>query len=238
MFRPKPEGTDVDPYASADPTTYSPLVPGEGDVLHAIPPEKQPQKQQAIARLLKGIINVSDLIETPQGFVSKEMPLEKVVEPSRRNEVLADIELLSLVFNDYDHALEGEHNLDGAVAASGHQNLRVENDRVAYYDFDRGTLARAVVPKLRREVPEGALRILVDKLDALYERFRGEEGKQFIASIVSASGMRARDLFPLGDSKTSWEERDIELLQMQLINRVSEGKLQVIRALSSLAEAA
>ena len=228
----------MDPYASTDPTTYSPLVPGEADVLHPVPPEKQPQKQQAIARLLKGVVNVSDLIETPQGFVSKEMPLENVTEPTRMNEVLADIELLSLVFNDYDHALEGDHNLDGAIAVSGHQNLRIENGRATYYDFDRGTLARAVVPKLREEVPEGALRILVDKLDALYGRFRGEEGKQFIAAIVAASGMRARDLFPLGDSKTSWEERDIELLQMQLINRVSEGKMQAIRALSSLAEAA
>ncbi len=222
----------------ADPTTYSPLpLTGsmeriaDSDTLRYSPTYKQgtdeyvqlsslrePVKQQIIARVLKGIIPVSDVVslkESQEVLFSKKMPLEKIErENASSSDFLADTELMSLVFRDVDHALVPADQ-DGPEYLN---NVTHADNRLAYFDFHTGRigndlLASGPVTSLMREHTFASVTLLLEKIQLLRARIEGKEGYVFLEAI-------------LRDAKYSSEivSREAERLQTLLLERLENAE--------------
>jgi hypothetical protein len=154
------------------------VVEHDEDVLYEI--VDNPVYQQALTRLLKGILNVSDIVaherESETKYYSRRMPLEKVKEDSTHFKMLADLELLRVILLDSDHHYAGE------LGFKEHHNMRMENKKLAFYDlgfseFDDYDIGFAHTLSL-----EG-LGYLKDKLEQLKERVLSDEGRLFLEKI-------------------------------------------------------
>src|SRR5579872_1498379 len=132
----------------ADPTTYSSIAPPElqdrkkfdvsdygkkietkdGGYYEVV---KDPEMQQFVSRVLKGIANVSDVVSVSDRngvtrYYSRDVPLGKVQERTSLSEVEADLFILRSIFGDIDHSFtNGER-----------RNVREEEGRITYFDFD------------------------------------------------------------------------------------------------------
>lgn len=206
-FQPSPKdlGLARQAFEKADPTTYSKLNPvgemekigtvvtrgtrehdvfkHENDTYYKI--EDGPS-QQVITRLLKGIINVSDIVtregEADPEFFSRHIPLDKVEERVTQDEVLADIRLLGAIFSDTDRAR----------VKDGYNNAQQADSKVSFYDFGESRFSNesesnlsVYVDQVYKKLPFKALVRLKEKLTLLRERLSNEEGKKFFMKIYS-----------------------------------------------------
>jgi hypothetical protein len=95
--------------------------------------------QMLIARLLKGIVNVSDIVyvkdtDSP-GFYSYKAPIDKVQHKEARDhskEVVekakVDLALLQIIFSDFDHIVNEIQRIN--------ENFIYENGEYAFFDFE------------------------------------------------------------------------------------------------------
>lgn len=184
-----------------DPTTFSSLPPGEyeksgetivtseGERWHRIRGDAA-EVQQVVARLLKGILNVSDVVEIRTGssrtFYSKEMPHADIEQATSPEETEADLMLLNLLFGDNDHE----------VFETGGKNLTKQDDRVSYYDFhiakgnflDKERHQASHMRGLVKLLTPEAKKVLKEKLLILKQRLEGGEGKRFVETIARSTG--------------------------------------------------
>lgn len=216
-------------YEKADPTAYSVLPPAgaelrdtgirldsdhEEKTLHEsdrgafIPVDQEPVVQQFVARLLKGIVNVSDVVsvEDERGetrYFSRVMPLDKIDEPSDAAERRADAGLLATLFFDGDHGTETTSERPQL------QNYREEGDKHAFYDFGiaepfNSEFRRYLVPHyLERASDPEALAHMERKLGMLANRLAGDEGKDFVGSLISQIDYPMRDLLKFDDEQSA-----------------------------------
>jgi hypothetical protein len=216
---PKHETMAIEALGNADPTRYSKLTPSkvhnagwtedsdyrivaddEGNEYVDVTRkqilgfEETAPTELVISRLLKGILNVSDVIPTTKKrlflgpkkrYLSRVMPLEKIEEQTTDDEVVADVVLLTLIFGDGDHTPSSEHN------------SRTENGRTAYYDFGMASpvVGTKLIPNLLEINTPEALAIFRRKLQLLKERFEGDEGYQFFKAVIESSGSPPHALF-------------------------------------------
>ncbi len=158
-----------------------------------------PKGQQVISRMLKGVINVSDIIsevgvDGVKKYYSLEMNHEKIEQKSTKEMVRADQLFLEFIFNSNDHHL----NMYSGWA----NNALLKNDKVSHFDFGEDAYYFLSKPKnidtlvmqiqqLKRE----DFLYLKEKVVMLNEQFSGEEGRLFFDSIIKSTGESVVDLF-------------------------------------------
>ncbi|MGE5541219.1 MAG: hypothetical protein ACM3TU_02960 [Bacillota bacterium] len=228
-------------YQEADPTTYSELrlqghtkdlgtvaergedyfrenqvIGNRGEQFYEL--DKIPMSQQVAARLLKGIINVSDVVSDGDPYwpkmYSKRMPLSKVAETLDPEEVVADTELINLILGDIDHI------------APMH-NVRVEEGKAAYFDFG-GAEFKTGPMSLRNSLSERSLTRLADHVQELKKRYLSAEGKEF-ARAIYAQG----EQYPDTDIQQSFDD-----FYAVLSDRILKAEELVERRLGSRKRAA
>lgn len=229
----------------ADPTTYSVLPPeqmktkifrsfddlnkpvrvGSGETYYQI--NDDPKGQQVIARLLKGIINVSDIISVPnqngeEKYYSWKMPLEKIEQNATKEIVETDQFLFKYLFNSYDHLFNTSTNWAN--------NARYEKEKISHFDFGEDAIyflknpeeRESLMVKLKQKRPT-AINDLKRKVSELRSRFKGESGKNFLKSIIDSTGSPVTQI--LGPRETFDVYSDIEpteLVYQVLVGRIDE----------------
>lgn len=144
------------------------------------------KREYIIAALLKGIMNVSDIVPSRQGllrsthYLSKVMPLSRIQDETYKTHVLPDFALLASIFGDRDHALPGENRVE---------NFADEKGRVAYYDFAGSDFSPAWKPDDSvyaqiEALTKDELALYRQKLRLLKERLDGEEGLAFVQAVL------------------------------------------------------
>ncbi|MDB5190369.1 MAG: hypothetical protein JWN49_695 [Parcubacteria group bacterium] len=243
-------------YSEADPTLYTQVrldsTPREsGDVTQThhkkeiftdgvnkfvqLEARYDPERQQAIARMLKGIINVADIVslegESGKEFYSKVLAHDKIVQKTNHQEIEADIMLLKSVFGDVDRDLYQEQGMKDAE----HHNLRIKANAVSYFDFASARFNYQLNPEYLEMHDFEVIDLLESKLDMLEERFKGEEGKQFLNSIIVASGKSLTELFPRKQESASINDFHTMILERiakakAVVTQVKQQKLRYKRA--------
>lgn len=220
----KPHKLDSAAYQEADPTSFSPapsLEPLSPTGEHT-PEKRYPiytdgtdryvqlkadgPRQEVVVRLLKNVLNVADVVSRPgergTEYYSKIMPHDRIEEPSSARDIRADLELISLIFNDQDRSFRPEGDYFGAFA----HNLEYEAGRVSHYDFGESemNLEAPMTQRVRYEDPVLLGKVL-EKLAALKETFAGDAGKEHFLSILRASGKHPAQLFPYSGASSTPE---------------------------------
>lgn len=163
--------------------------------------------EMAVASLLKGIVNVSDIIAVDDGtetrHYSKIMEINKTHTMSVQ-EIMADIAVFCLIFNDSDHFLFQNHRHD--------QNIITEKEktRAIYFDFGESKYSfwdpLSYIHKRTTEaleaLDESGFGFLTQKLHQLQKQLEGESGFLFVKSVVENSGRKMEDLFTNGPKNT------------------------------------
>lgn len=220
-------------HESADPTAYSALPPetlvptGEHTPMHSrlivtdgeeryVPLPKGGPRQQVVSRLLKGIVNVADVVDGPDGKQhSKILKHESIEQPSTPDSILADVEVTYLVFGDFDRRYYSALEMETAE----HSNMRIEAGRASYYDFQEAGLTSPPVALKSKEHTTSSLRMLDTKLEALKRHLSGADGLALINGIADASGKSLYSLFPYSDLNESPEH-----LQEGLLRRIDHAR--------------
>lgn len=229
----------------ADPTTYSelpltgrlkrlgttepgdggnktPIAGKDGNVYYKLNNATWPARQQVASRLLKGIINVADVVSAHEGnnFYSKQMPLDKVEESLDNLDILADFELMSLIIDDADHHLESGY--PGYPLEGTEHNVAIEHDSAAYYDFDLASFDATNIA-LRYYLPIRSLRRLSEKIEEVHARYASEDGKALAMSIYEDGQKHAPS--GLTDSPDHFYE--------VLMGRIENARVKVKEALDT-----
>lgn len=241
----------------ADPTTYSMLPPekmrtkilrtpdqmslpvrtAEGETYYEMDSNKgnRQEGQQAIERMLKGVLNVSDIVSLPDAegkekFYSLETPLKKIEQNTTKEQVAAEQMLLGYIFNSQDHSFN--------LMSGAGNNVRFEKGKAVHFDFgdDAASFLKKpdrepLIAQLEQQDPE-TLAYLGDKATELRDRFEGEEGKLFLKAIIDASHTPVTELF--GPKETFDAYKDIEpfdLVYRTLVGRI-EGLSKLLNEIS------
>ena len=179
-----------------------------------------PETQQAVARMLKGIINVSDIVEgvDTEGkphFYSRVMPLEKIEKPTSANERNADSFILAHVF--------------GATDFTNGNNTQFDGEHIAYFDFGLAadymfsgvhTQQDVASALLMNPGSKGQLELTLKKLDALTERFSDEPGKELMDSILEATGKKISELFDTSEMPLETEYDAPDAFRTMFLKRI------------------
>ena len=230
-------------YESADPSKYSAL-PEKGKLrktdrqpdsfyenrIHENADEQyvevfqNPKLQQVISRLLKGILNVSEVVQHPDQdavYLSRVLPTERIENKTPKGEMQADLIILEALFGDADHELK---TLPILPLVSGTNFIR-KKGRTAYYDFGAGSRMFSDVPeaayeKIRHLNNPLAKQILLQKIRLLTEQFSGEAGKEFIASALGTSTVKELFLEQPENADASAFSDSAAFLQKELMGRL------------------
>ena len=168
-------------------------VDRQGRTFHSLESAKFPREQQIVARLLKGFVNVSDVLElSPDEFFSYEPGQADVPRhPERDERMEADAVLLAKLFRDTDRWIKSEPGV-----TDGPHNVVVDptRDHIAY-DFHRVSdfLATSMregghytpytfIPRFEKSSPR-VLSILLDKATALKKHYESPEGIEQMKAI-------------------------------------------------------
>jgi len=233
----------------ADPTTYSMLPPDEmrvklirplneyslpvrtadGETYYELSNKNDPRGQQVVARMLKGVLNVADVVTVPdeegkERYYSRKMPLQKIENDTSKEELASEQLLLEYLFNSKDHLFNPQSNWAN--------NATYKDGKMVHFDFgeDADNFLRAptnrdsLIARLQFMSPE-TIAHLKEKLSELHERFAGEEGKEFFRSIIAASAAPATEVFTSHDAFEKHADLDpVELLHMVLMGRIEGFK--------------
>lgn len=189
-----------------------------------------PATQQVVVRLLKGIINVSDIISIPNEeggvtYYSHIMPLDRIQEETSEAELSADLFLMEFTFSDLDHAQGDESNFEE------------KDGRIAHFDFGASQWFPIIPEDLDEQAlidsPQETRAILSTKLRQLHEHLSGNDGKQLVRSIVESTGKGVNELFQYwskSDAQAAFEEFYAALIgrlaYLQDLLRKAEGQEQ------------
>lgn len=240
--QPTPEERNQNRLASADvdPTRYSQLPPEElhtannfttyksremqtdgiSEYVPLVPPNSRDlpdpnfaTRQQVVSRIVKGIINVADVVRGPDGqYYSKKLSHESIEHAATHEEIYADLHLLALVFGDTDHKF---FSSNGMVDAE-HQNVLVDDGKVSYFDFGQADMGRWS-NRFSNSPWSGQTGILLlRKLESLKNQLNGPEGLRFLEAIIEDTGTPANQIFPsvgLTDDTHSLQERLLDSIE-------------------------
>lgn len=222
-------------FSDADPTQYSALPPTElsgirnresvnteaGRFHRFVEPDKKEHgaAEQFTARLLKGIINVSDVVSVQDSkggtqYFSREMLVANIESETSNDELRADAYIFKHVFNDHDHKYGDPHNLNQ------------KSGRAAHFDFHEsrflyGGDLEEPSPLLYLDLVPTLLR----KTNLLLERLSGDDGLSFIESVIQSTGKDVRDIFASPDGLEFLNEKEAsEYLQSTLLDRLIKIK--------------
>lgn len=267
----------------ADPTTYSPLRPEKlkhTDTItildtHTSEEMKRrvytddrgnryfeithhPRTQQFVARMLKGIVNVADVLmikparegEEPL-FLSKELKIDRI-EAKPLADLTADLQVLGSIFRDVDRSVPAEgksvRETDiGNPRAGG--NVRFDEGRSFLFDFEspRDRFFPAMNALMAEQDKHLAAfgkeeaELTLQKLDALAERIEGDEGEAFVRAIAKKTGKNLFELLsPIFGSTVSYEgvpqEIPLRRFLSVLRKRIEEERAKVRARLEELTE--
>lgn len=236
----------------ADPTTYSMLPPekvhtkiirplgeyslpvrtAEGETYYELSGLHDPRGQQVVARMLKGILNVADVVTVPSSdgenkYYSWKLPHNKIEDETTKEQVIAEQLLLQYLFNSKDHMFN--RYSDWA------NNGRYEGDKLSHFDFgedaynflETPTGRDSVVAQLQQMKPD-TITHLKSKVSELESRFDGEQGKKFLQSIIDASPAHVTELFGPAEVFQKYSNmEEVDLLHSVLVGRI-EGLKKVL----------
>lgn len=189
-------------HEAADPTQFSelpiqtPLTPVGGvtdsgnplmtDGRHTfVQLSERPKTQQITARLLKGIMNVADVVEGHDAaYYSKKMPHARIDTNPTVSGIRADVLLLKLIMHDSDHAFAADM-LTSETRRSRGSNMQVEHGNVSYFDFEMADLDSVRHYALLPDVAPAVRAELQVKLSKLKEQYESDEGEALFKRIVS-----------------------------------------------------
>jgi hypothetical protein len=232
----------------ADPTTYSMLPPeemrvklirplneyglpvrtGEGETYYELSDTQKHdlRGQQVIARMLKGVLPVADIItvqndEGQEKYYSRKMPIERIARSTSPEQVAGEQLLLEYLFNSKDHLFNPHSNWAN--------NATYKDEKLVHFDFgeDANNFLRtptdrdALTAKLSHMTPE-TIAHLKEKVAELENRFSNEEGKEFFQSIIESNGAPAKEIF--GHPEVFAKHADLEptdLLHKVLVGRIA-----------------
>lgn len=234
-----------DATSETDPTTYSSLqsqspleeVGRASDIYHyklvqnnegeeyvrlSKPEDRPVVVEQLVSRLLKGIVNVSDVIAEPTEsgkpvYYSRVMPLEKIRDEAATGEFEVDRLILGFVFNDWDHKLMPEHSYA--------QNLNIADNKFTHYDFGNArfffdskynSFWRDDAARNLPTLAPGTRLLLKAKLQQLKERVSGGEGLKFLDAIVRDTGVPLAQMFEVADT----DEITTRVFQHEIVARI------------------
>lgn len=211
-------------YKAADPTTYSALPPTEEltqvgmansaradffgygpvyPVLETASKERYTSlegkggvalAEQVVARILKGIVNVSDIVSTQDGVVlSKNMPLEHIEHKTSRDEVAADLAILAHVFGDSDHNLRNGRNIYSANGKHAYYDFAYAHELLLHFSDSETGMNPA--PSDGKPISRSVAALIRQKSEALYARLEGPEGLAFLNAIFAATKRKPSELF-------------------------------------------
>ena len=172
--------------------------------------ETAPATQQAVALLLKSIVNVADVISVDVGddkyHFSYALPLDMIGKAKEGSIGIQQI-FLDALFGDYDHPVIFTTE-EGKVVPMNHANIIFGEDQSQFYYFDfhlafeeAFLTGRAYSQDFARSHVDW---IKVDKeriepfrtlLTRFRERLEGKEGLEFIRAVVSKTGTSMKELF-------------------------------------------
>ncbi|GEM_PF-1367962 len=215
-----------------------------------------PRTQLFIARVLKGIVNVTDvhMIKPARKdqeplFLSKELSIEKI-EQKPDADLRADLYVLGSVFRDVDRSFPKpkyrQAKTDLTEPRKG-GNMRMDDGRTFQFDFESPhftffppykMMDEELDANLAKFSTEEATRTL-EKLTTLAERVAGEEGMDFLRRTSTAAGQNAFDLFkPVYGSTVSYEGVDEDTVLERFANvlrkRISEHQEKLRQRLTEL----
>jgi len=246
-------------YAAADPTAYSqlpltetpevighepgkglPQVRSAGEEYIKLREVTNPALQQAIARMLKGIINVSDVVKDVSSekgaYYSSIMPIERVVRETPVAEVTADGYVMEQAFGDWDH-MEGLTEAKPWIS-----NARYEDGKVSHFDFGEarhvvhGGVADGPAKSAEKIVEPNAIRIALDKLALLKKRLSGDGGYKFMRAIFGPDEQTIETLhYVVGyEAKSMSAKKQIKYLQDLYLNRIQRAEAALFARLEEL----
>ncbi len=108
----------------------------------------RPESQRLLALILKGVINVSDIVKVGNEYYSHEQDFNNI-KPSNEDiaaEATADLFIITQIFGDYDHEYYHSDSAQKLLQTTEdqsnvveHHNLRVDkaNSRLNFYDFGK-----------------------------------------------------------------------------------------------------
>ncbi len=185
------------------------IVTDGTDTFFSLGDSSSPNAQKFTARVLKGIIPVSDIVSVTDSpnLYSKKLPHERIMgEAVSDADLLADTELLYQVFGDYDHLDE---------RGSTH-NALIENEQVSYHDFQMTNFTSQIIA-LRKTHTLESLEKLLSHLRALSKRLGGEEGLHFLEAVLRDTELAAKSFYK---SNTA----SVEDLQSTLLRRIGNAE--------------
>ncbi|HYC34751.1 MAG TPA: hypothetical protein VEC13_03390 [Candidatus Paceibacterota bacterium] len=199
------------------------FVDKDGRVFYGeIKPDKHPADQMLTARILKGIIPVSDVVavQTDEGvkFYSHELPLDKIkpkeVSSTDSMESYADTLFLKFIFSDDDHYPES-------------LNMYSENTHHALYDFDEASdfwkknFGRDEKNYVRFLSPQEKS-LLIERARALEDRLKGKDGLAFLESVVESvrkEGNLESGMLKTKEGQKKLPFRQVKKLRDEIIRR-------------------
>lgn len=155
------------------------------DTYYQLSKEASPQVQEFVAKVLKGIVPLSDVVSLtdPTGnrlFFSKLIHLQDYEHKKTADEVKACMLLLKYVFNDTDHFEVSKQNEESG-------NISYGNDTFVLYDFGAARYFLAdgeyFYPGLLHNIEVKVLEALLEKLTLLKERLHGDDGALFFDAV-------------------------------------------------------
>jgi len=104
------------------------FIDNEGETFYQL--NKEEPEQFIMTKILKGIVNVSDVIFKDGNYYSREIDLDRVEKETSQEEQLADHVITMCLFSEGDH---------GVINGEEH-NLKKKDGKRALYDFHMATL--------------------------------------------------------------------------------------------------
>lgn len=237
--------------SASDPTTYSTIAPkletlqeiseegsntkvlvdSEGKRFYQLRQEFAYETQQFISRILKGILNVSDVVMIPDAdgqrkFYSVRLPLDQVEKSHTYEEIVADIDLISLLFNDSDRSV-------GTVP----HNMTREGEKVGYYDFGSAYsyfYKKDAVPAwILRDSSKEKLLYLKERVEELKSQYGNSEGKKFLRDILVSVGADSLNKMFLSEKQDANAEDAFDNFYETFMRRVSAVEAYLDSALNA-----
>lgn len=192
---------------------------------------KSGPSQMLIARLLKGIVNVSDVVyvadASSPGFYSYKAPIDTVQHNGARDhskEVIekakVDFVILQLIFSDFDHTVGEDKELNA--------NFRYENGEYTFFDFEPknfwNVYAKWDELKYRemyeykiKFIEKNKLPLLLEKVNEIKERVESD----FFTDVLDSVRTYAKEddsIFLLANAEG---ENKVESFKNELLRRIS-----------------
>lgn len=208
-------------YTSGPPNDYArpTIFDSEMARRHYIPDDQHPRTQQLVARIVKGFVNVCDIVEIDGQFYSAEVQLPDISQADTVARGWADCQLLESVFGDTDRWLP-DHNVksDIGVHFIFRTSSGMEPARYTSYDFEVPYLLFWVkrpinLPKL----PSAYYEALIEKLNKFISYYASEEGKAHLQDIFNHAGVNITEIFHIDPAQA--EKATVENVHKTLMRR-------------------